>query len=165
MLELLILLVLLEEKNTIYGIRQKIEKRFSLFMKVSFGALHPALKKLEKSKRVSVNSRITSGGQRRLLYSITASGKDYFTSLMTENLPENPALASQLINIKIMAISKIDSELQKQVIKSILNHLKYQKAESLKLLNTFDEINETIQRKFIKNYIQKISDDIQWLGA
>ena len=98
MIELLILIVLLDEKSSIYGIKKKIESLFSLFLKTSFGSLYPALKKLEKNGHITVKTQLSSGGQKKSTYSITNKGKEHFKHLMFEELPANPVAANQIVN-------------------------------------------------------------------
>ncbi|MFH0702359.1 MAG: PadR family transcriptional regulator [bacterium] len=173
--ELLILMVLFEEKSTIYGLKQKIEKLFSLFLKISFGTIHPALKKLEENKYVLLKAKTSSGGQKSSLYSITEEGKEYFTDLMIENLPDNPTIANQLVNIKLMGLSRVDPESQKLTLDSILRYLENQKIKAKNLRADFEDIENKIQQKVINyniqrilediQYIQKISEDICWINS
>ena len=163
MIELLILTILMDNKSSIYGIKQKIENNFSLFFKTSFGSLYPALKKLENNKYVSAKTQLSSGGQKKSVYSITNEGKEYFNTLMTENLPENPSIASQLINIRLIALSKIEIESQRQVISSILSYLENYKLNIEILLNN-TELTKS-HKKFIEYNLHKISEDIKWINS
>ena len=159
MTELLILFVLLHEKSTIYGIKQKIESLFSSFFIVSFGAIHPALKKINKNGFVTVKAKLSSGGQKSSFYSITDSGIERFKNIMIEDLPKNPSQALQLNHIKLMLLSSIDNELQKIVINKILANLELQKSAIKSILKNTDEI----QRKLLNRNLEKLMEDIQWL--
>lgn len=164
MIELLILLVLLENKCSIYRIRQKIEDSFSLFLKVSFGSIYPALKKLEKNKYVTVKTELSSGGQRKSLYTITEAGKEYFKQLMTADMPDNPSIANQILDIKMMALNKIESDYQKTTVNSILQYLQHQKINAENSLEKIDTENK-IAKRLVKYNLEKISEKIQWLNS
>lgn len=50
MIELLILYVILKRDYTMYAIQKRIEENFAPFTKPSFGALKPALRRLEEKR-------------------------------------------------------------------------------------------------------------------
>ena len=159
MTELLILAVLVKEKNTIYGIRQKIKDIFSIFFLISFGSIHPTLKKLHENRFVTVKTKLSSGGQKSSVYSITPSGIERFKSLMLDDLPENPSQSAQLINIKLMLLSYVDKDLQNIVINKILKNLETQKICIQQLLKN----NDKIQEKLLRRVFDKILEDILWI--
>ncbi|OGI24795.1 MAG: hypothetical protein A2287_03090 [Candidatus Melainabacteria bacterium RIFOXYA12_FULL_32_12] len=165
MIELLILTILLDNKSSIYGIKQKIENKFSAFFKISFGSIYPALKKLEKNKYVTVKTQLSPGGQKKSTYSITNEGKEYFQVLMLEVLPENPALASQLINIKLIALPKIEVTLQQQATNTIIEHLEHNKANIEILLNNPENNKDKFQKKFLEYNLIKTLEDIKWISS
>jgi len=165
MIELLTLVVLLEEKCTIYKIKQNIENKYGFFLNISFGSIYPAVKRLEENKYISVKKSISSGGQRSSLYSITNSGKDYFVDLMSEELPDNPLIASQLINIKIMSINKINKEQKDSVKKTITNYLELKKIYSRNLILSTPDIFSDIELKYINYNIQKQTELVEWIKA
>lgn len=163
MIELLILFTLFQHKSTIYGIKQKIEKRFSVFFNASFGSIHPALKKLEEGKYVSVKSELSSGGQKSKIYSITPEGKKYFTKLLIEDLPPNPALADQMINIKLMAANFVESDTRNKIKESVLKHLELQTINMRNYLSNMDDENNSFQNKFINYNLQKLKEFKNWI--
>jgi len=165
MIELLILVTLIDEKSTIYRIRQNLEKKYGIFLNISFGSIHPAIKKLESKKLVSAKKSISQGGQRSSVYSITSTGKAYFTELMLDELPENPLLAGQLINIKLMSINYLKDE-QKNIVKnSIINYLELRKISSKNLISGQDKNFDDLQIKFINYNIGNQSDFINWIKS
>lgn len=165
MMELLILLVLHDEICSIYRIKQKIDEIFSIFFKVSFGAVYPALKKMEKNRLVSVKSHISPGGQQKLSYSITEEGKKYFEELMLKDLSDNPSTSSQLIEIKVLGLSKLKREYHKAVLTSILFYLEKQKSKIQNYVNIYNEKNEKFQQSFMKLQLKKVLEEIQWIEA
>jgi len=164
MIELLILIVLQEEKCTIYKIRQNIERKYGFFLNVSFGAIHPAVIKLEKQKFLSVKKSISSGGQRSSVYSITNSGKAYFIELMLADLPDNVLQADQVINIKLMYINNLDDEHRNAVKKTIIDYLELKKILSMNLISNKIIFNDT-ELKFINYNIQRQSEFIEWVKS
>ncbi len=155
MIELLVLIVLFKESSTIYGVKRKIDKRFFLFFKLSFGSIHPALKRLEKDNYVELKNTLTIGGQKKSIYSITEAGKNRLFELMVSDLPENPALANQLIIVKLMFLHKLPDESRHIVINSLSDYIlscKNKTEESIK----HEEIESKEEEDFFKFYSNQI---------
>lgn len=165
MIELLTLAILLEQKCTIYKIKQCIEKKYGLFLNTSFGSVYPAIKKLELQKCVSVRKSVSQGGQRSSVYSITQSGKDYFMQLMMENLPENPNVSNQLINIRLMLLCNLDKDAKDIVKKSIIDHLEIKRVASKNLISVNQDIFNATQLQLINYNIIRQNEFIEWIKS
>lgn len=165
MIEFLILMILLDERSSIYEIKQKIEKDFSIFLNISFGSIHPALKRLEDKNYVTARKSISKGGQRKSSYSITQTGKEYFNSLMLEELPNNPSIADQLINIKLISLSKLPSESLNVVKSRIIEYLedKINKIRQYLAGEYNNPDKNTIN--FLNYTLQKAQKDIEYVKS
>jgi len=163
MTELLILLILQENNCTIYKIRQDILSKYSIFFSVSLGSIYPALKKLEKKKYVNIRKKISQGGQRSSLYSITDEGKKYLNSLMIQDFPDNPCTANQLITIKLMSLSKFDAEIKEIIKRKILKYLQNQIDLAKNVVNRVNNAEHELENKYIDYNIQKNFDLIKWI--
>ena len=84
---------------------------------------------------------------------------------MLEVLPENPALASQLINIKLIALPKIEVTLQQQATNTIIEHLERNKANIEILLNNPENNKDKFQKKFLEYNLIKTLEDIKWISS
>ncbi len=155
MIELLVLIVLFKESSTIYGVKQKIDKKFFLFFKLSFGSIHPALKRLEKDNYVELKTTLTIGGQKKSIYSITETGKNRLFELMVSDLPENPSLANQLIVVKLMFLHKLPEESKHIVINSLSDYVSSCKKETDKTIK-LEEVESKEEEQFLKFYSEKI---------
>ena len=91
MIETLILYVLLKRDFTMYSIRKNIENDYSMFTIPSFGAIGPALKKLERDECIKSGKLMSEGGKRSIYYSITSKGKEKLKNLLISDLSENPS--------------------------------------------------------------------------
>jgi DNA-binding PadR family transcriptional regulator len=164
MIDLLVLSILIDNKKNIYEIKQEIDRSFFLFLKSSFGSLHPALKRLENYGCVTAKNKLSSGGQKKSVYSITDKGRGYFESLMLKDLPVNPLTAIPIINVKLIVLSKINPENQKKIIKSMVKYLEIYENSGKNFLKDNEEADNFAQ-KFIKHNLIKISEDIKWLNS
>jgi DNA-binding PadR family transcriptional regulator len=169
MIELLILAILLDGENTIYKIRQKLQNIFFLFISSSFGSVHPALKKLEKNELISVKRKMTEGGKKSCLYSLTNKGKKYFDELMTSAITEPVTYSNQIANIKIMLLDRLNENLRKYAIESVKKYYEIKLLNTKDLLGTLEKTQGREKEKhlfkiiLLKHQIDKISREINWI--
>ena len=74
MIELLILFVLLKRDLTMYAVQKRIREYFLPFTNPSFGALKPALVRLEKDGYIKSTKIMSEGGKLSVFYSVTKDG-------------------------------------------------------------------------------------------
>ena len=82
----MILYVLLKRDLTMYSIRKHIELCFQPFTNPSFGALKPALVRLEKNKCVTSSKMMSEGGKLSVYYSLTNDGLKALRNLLLDSL-------------------------------------------------------------------------------
>ena len=162
--ELFVLFVLLNQENTIYKIRKNVKKYFSLFNNSSLGAIHPALEKLLAAKCVTLKKKMSKGGQRSSFYTITAKGKKYFKQLMTQDLPENPASASQIVKIKSLLLPELDKETKLEAIASIKSYYKNKLLDFEEYLGNCDSLEfKGVNKDYIKRCMDELTGELNWL--
>jgi len=84
MLELAILGLLKERAMHGYELRKQLAHKLGFFWTVSYGALYPALRKLEKRGAVEKFFPVEQTTRRKQVYRITAGGESEFLELLTE---------------------------------------------------------------------------------
>lgn len=116
-MENIILGLLLLQSRTIYQLRKRINSGLNLMYSCSMGSIQASIKKLLKSRYISVQE-ITENGKLKKLYSITVDGKKQFdlwaNSPIDGYLSKNP----ELTKIYFMGFAKKESR-----IKSLENHI------------------------------------------
>lgn len=147
MIELLILYILTRKEFTMYGISKEIENRFAVYTRPSFGAIKPALKKLEKSGFIEFRKSMSEGGKLSVYYSITKNGEKELKNLLLKDLSVNPLQFISNAKIKMSMADKLEPEERAAMFLNlkILAQSFKQNAESI--LN--DEYTE-------KNFYQRI---------
>ncbi|MGN0005402.1 MAG: PadR family transcriptional regulator [Candidatus Gastranaerophilaceae bacterium] len=118
MIEICILYCLTKREMTIYSVRKRIEEYFGAFTMPSHGTIHPALKRFEEEKFVTVRETISDGGKKSSYYGITEKGKKHLCKLLLSELSENPSVSINEIYIRLSA-SGILSEEQKKELKQL----------------------------------------------
>ncbi|MDD3150567.1 MAG: PadR family transcriptional regulator [Candidatus Gastranaerophilales bacterium] len=164
MIEFLILTILIKSSNSIYGIKTEIEKNFFAFLNISFGSLHPAIKKLERKEYVKTRKAISKGGQRCYTYSITKAGKQYFEDLMVTKLPKNPSIASKLIMLKIFSLDKFEKNIQEEIKTKIKKYLELKKIELQNKTNKDENLSYS-EKAVLNHEISRLNSDINWIES
>ena len=118
MIEICILYCLTKREMTIYSVRKRIEEYFGAFTMPSHGTIHPALKRFEEEKFVTVRETLSDGGKKSSYYGITEKGKKHLCKLLLSELSENPSVSINEIYIRLSA-SGILSEEQKKELKQL----------------------------------------------
>lgn len=120
MIELLILYVLSERETTMYGILNRILAIFGAFTQPSFGAIKPALIRLEKMGCLKSRKALSEGGKLSGFYSTTPASSSELKKLILEKVSNNPLQFHSAACIKIACASY----LSKDEISELFEHLK-----------------------------------------
>lgn len=110
MIELLILYVLSERELTMYAILKHILDNFAAYTRPSFGAIKPALNRLEKQNLIRARKAMSDGGKLSGFYSITQEGREELKSLILEKLSDNPLQFQSTLGIKLSCASYLAKE-------------------------------------------------------
>lgn len=110
MIELLILYILSEKEMTMYAIQKHIVDVFGTFTQPSFGAVKPALTRLEKEKFIKSRKAMSDGGKLSGFYSITQEGREELKKLILEDISSNPLQFNSTLGIKISCASYLASD-------------------------------------------------------
>lgn len=110
MIELLILFLIAKRELTMYGIQKSISDNFSAYTKPSFGAIKPALKRLEAQGLISSRRAMSEGGKQSGFYSIKPDGLKELKRLLLEDLSENPLQFFSNARIKLSCASFLSKD-------------------------------------------------------
>ncbi len=147
MIELLILYIILNREFTMYGIQKGIETEFAPYTRPSFGALKPALRRLEFNGFISTRKMMSDGGKLSVYYSVTKSGEKELKRLIMEKLSENPLQFATNARIKLCLAELLSKDEKKELFLEIKTLAMKFKNDAEKILN--DEYTK-------KNFYQKI---------
>ena len=147
MIELLILYVLVRREFTMYGISKEIASRFAVYTAPSFGAIKPALRKLEKAECINSHKTMSEGGKLSVYYSITQKGEKELKHLIMQELTTNPIQFISNAKIKLSMADLLDKEERASLFLHLKTLAQINKQSAEKILN--DEYTE-------KNFYQRI---------
>ena len=147
MIELLILYIVSRREFTMYAIQKGIENEFGVYTRPSFGALKPALRRLEFNDFIATRKMMSEGGKLSVYYSATKKGLEELKRLALEKLSDNPIQFISNAKIKLSCAEFLDYEERKQMFFDLKSLAMSFKVCAEKILN--DEYVE-------KNFYQKI---------
>lgn len=150
MIELLILYVLLKRDYTMYSIQKRIDENFAPFTKPSFGALNPALRRLEEKECLTSRKSMSDGGKLSVYYEISRNGIAELKRLILEDLSDNPLQFLSNARAKLCCADCLNSEERKRLFFSVKARAMQFKTLSQNVLN--DEFNHI-------NFYQKVVID------
>ena len=110
MIDLLILYVLLKHDLTMYAIHKRIQEKFLAYTTPSFGALKPALVRLEKNGCITSAKIMSDGGKLSVFYSITKEGLKELKKLLLKPFSTNPLQFLSDARVKISCAGFLDKE-------------------------------------------------------
>ena len=150
MIELLILYVLLKRNFTMYSIQKRIDENFAPFTKPSFGALKPALRRLEVKECLTSRKTMSDGGKLSVYYEISRNGIAELKRLILEDLSDNPLQFLSNARAKLCCADCLNTDERKRLFFSVKSRAMQFKTLSQNVLN--DEYNHI-------NFYQKVVID------
>lgn len=150
MIELLILYTILKRDYTMYAIQKRIEDNFAPFAKPSFGALKPALRRLEEKECLTSRKMMSDGGKLSVYYEISRNGINELKRLILEDYSDNPVQFLSNARVKLCCSDCLSSEERTRLYFSTKSRAMQFKSFAQKVLD--DEYNQI-------NFYQKIIMD------
>ncbi len=150
MIDILILFCIIKKELTMYGIKKVIQDLFAPYTRPSFGALKPALTKLEKEGCIVSRRTISDGGKQFGYYSITNEGLKYLKQLLTDDITDNPINFSATASIKLCCASILNEEDRVILYHNLKNKALEHKFEAENILND-EYISLDFHQKIVLN--------------
>lgn|SRR5574344_827646 len=160
MIELLILYILSKRENTMYGTLKSITDEFGAYTAPSFGAIKPALTRLESDNSVKVRKSISDGGKISGFYAITQSGREKLKQLLLEPISENPLQFSSVAKIKLSCINYLSSDERKKIFFEVKSKAQNHKITAEKILENNSNHLNFYQRILLDNTIHEYKNFI-----
>lgn len=114
---------------TMYAVLKAILDNFAAFSQPSFGAIKPALNRLEKEGFILSRKAFSEGGKLSGYYSVTAEGREKIKELLLEKLSDNPLQFASNSRIKISCASYLAKD-ERKVLFSIIKNKAFEHKHS-----------------------------------
>ncbi len=135
MLELMILYLLIKRDLTMYSIQKHIKENFGAYTCPSFGAIKPALVRLEKQNFITSSKIMSEGGKLSIYYSITNDGTKAIATMLLQPISPNPLQFLSDARIKLSCLSVLESDERYNVFEDIKANAQLHKANAENILN------------------------------
>lgn len=153
MSEICILYSLTKREMTIYSVKKHIEEYFGTYTRPSHGTIHPALKRFEEERFVTVKETLSEGGKKSKFYAITEKGKKQLTKLLLSDFSDNPSVSINEINIRLISMAFLNDEQQEELKELCIKFLEvYIAQEERKLKDEYSRF-DNYQQKIIQQTI------------
>lgn len=110
MIELLILYIIANREFTMYGIQKEIESGFGVYTRPSFGALKPALRRLENNGFITSRKMMSDGGKLSVYYIASNTGMTELKRLLLDDFSDNPLQFLSNAKIKLSCAEILEKE-------------------------------------------------------
>lgn len=134
MIDLLILYVLLKHDLTMYAIHKRIQEKFLAYTAPSFGAIKPALVRLEKSGCITSAKIMSEGGKLSVFYSITKDGLKELKNLLLKPFSSNPLQFLSDARVKLSCSGFLDNEDRIELFMEIKSNALIHKVNAEKII-------------------------------
>ncbi|MCI1274286.1 MAG: PadR family transcriptional regulator [Clostridiaceae bacterium] len=148
MINLLILYVLQSRELTMYAIQKHILMYFAPYTNPSFGALKPALRKLEEQGYIKSRQTMTDGGKLSGYYLRTKEGEDFLKKTILEQLSENPLQFLSNARIKLSCADILEEKERKSLFFELKTLAMKFKLDAENILNN-EYIDLTFYQKIV----------------
>lgn len=122
-----------------YAIHKSIQEKFLAFTNPSFGALKPALVRLEKKGCLTSAKIMSSGGKLSVFYSVTKEGLKDLKNLLLQPFSNNPLQFISDASVKLSCASFLSDEECSAMFEEIISNALMHKLNAEKILA--DEYN------------------------
>ena len=158
MIELLILYILTRREFTMYGISKEIDSKFGAYTMPSFGALKPALRRLEAGGFLNSRKMMSDGGKLSVYYSITKTGEKELKKLVLDKISINPVQFITNAKIKLACSSVLNSDERKDFYLNIKTSVLEIKNKAEKILADEYTQKDFYQKILLDNTIVEYSN-------
>lgn len=134
MIDLMVLYILVNHDFTMYAILKRIQEYFLAYTNPSFGALKPALVRLEKQGFITSSKVMSDGGKLSVFYAITKDGLKELRNLMLKPMSKNPLQFMSDAKIKLSCLSILQDEDKAEVFSDIRTNILTHKNNAEKIL-------------------------------
>jgi DNA-binding PadR family transcriptional regulator len=160
MLEFAVLGLLAESPLHGYELRKRLNALLGTFRAFSYGSLYPTLRRMQASGWVTADSA-GRGGQRKVVYSLTADGKERFAELLGEAGPS--AWEDEAFGVHFAFFSKTSPEARMRILEGRRIRLE-EKRERFR--GTVGRARERVDRyttEMHRHGLESVEREVRWL--
>jgi DNA-binding PadR family transcriptional regulator len=163
-LELAVLGILAESPMHGYELRKRLATVLGAFHRFSYGSLYPGLRKLQAEGYVTADdagaaSRI--GGRSRVVYTLTAEGKERLAELLGEGGPSS--WEDEMFGVRFAFFGKTDAAVRLRILEGRRNRLEERREKVRSALTRTRERFDTYTLELQRHGLESVEREVRWL--
>lgn len=167
-LELAVLGLLHEAPMHGYELRKRVNAQFGWGRVLSFGSLYPCLKAMVRTGLISADTGdqagngAGAGGRRRIVYTISAAGKDHFAEAMHDAGPE--AWDDDTFGVRFSFFSRTDPATRLRILEGRRARMEERLAGVRAAMSRTAERVDTYTLELQRHGLESAEREVRWLN-
>jgi DNA-binding PadR family transcriptional regulator len=163
-LELAVLGLLHESPMHGYELRKRVNTLFGWGRVLSYGTLYPCLKQLLRGGLITqadTESAVKTGRRARIVYKLTADGKEHFADLMAEAGPS--AWDDESFGVHFAFFAQTDAETRMRILEGRRSRLEERMARVRAALSRTRERVDAYTLELQRHGLDSVEREVRWL--
>lgn len=163
-LELAVLGLLHEQPMHGYELRKRVNAQFGWGRVLSFGSLYPCLKTMVRSGLITADSATDTGAGRRqkIVYTVTADGKDHFAEAMHEAGPS--AWDDDTFGVRFSFFSRTDPATRLRILEGRRARMEERLANVRTAMTRTAERVDSYTLELQRHGLESAEREVRWLN-
>ena len=165
MLEFAILGLLHETPLHGYELKKRLDSLLGRFRAFSYGSLYPALARMERAGwivREAAGTSAMAGRRSRVVYKLTAEGKEHFQQLVTDAGPAT--WEDETFGIHFAFFAHTDAETRLRILEGRRSRLEEKQAGLLASLHRMREKLDAYTLELQRHGLESVEREVRWLN-
>jgi DNA-binding PadR family transcriptional regulator len=160
-LELAVLGLLHESPMHGYELRKRLNTLLGPWRAFSFGSLYPCLSRLEQNGFVTKDGASTPGRRAKVVYKLTAEGKEHFQTLLHETGPSQ--WDDELFGVHFAFFAHTDAEARLRLLEGRRHRLEERKEGFRATLGRAREKLDHYTLELQRHGLESVEREVRWL--
>ncbi|MBL7494037.1 PadR family transcriptional regulator [Frankia sp. AgB1.9] len=164
MLELAVLGILSESPMHGYELRKRLAAVLGAFHRFSYGSLYPLLRKLQAEGFVTADDAGAAariGGRSRVVYTLTAEGKERLTELLGEGGPAS--WEDEMFGVRFAFFGKTDAAVRLRILEGRRTRLEERREKVRSALSRTRERFDAYTLELQRHGLESVEREVRWL--
>ena len=165
MLELAVLALLSESPMHGYELRKRLSAVLGAFHRFSYGSLYPCLRRLQASGYVTADDEGAAGrigGRSRVVYTLTAEGKEKLAELLGEGGPSS--WEDEMFGVRFAFFSKTDAAVRLRILEGRRGRLEERREKVRAALARTRERLDSYTLELQRHGLESVEREVRWLN-
>lgn len=164
MLDLAVLGLLAETPMHGYELRKRLSTTLGTFRRFSYGSLYPALRRMQSNGWVTADDAGAAtrlGGRSRVVYTLTAEGKERLAELLAEGGPSS--WEDEAFGVRFAFFSKTDADVRLRILEGRRGRLEERREKVRAALTRTREKFDSYTLELQKHGLESVEREVRWL--